>query len=215
MEFRIRKVLREQTCIHFASRENSLQWGGVHLWARDIWPAYRHFWRMLHFMRYKYGGWGFRLSSLASSFCVNFFQLSSPARFILISGVPAWKPNQTGRQRDCQKEDYSLIRTAWQADLREKLWNVRHNKSSRHMSLPLGASPRVARDYRQFGQSPLSQPFQGGSAAAMAQAGKNLLTFIVGNLKHFCFRTVCFPGLAVYAAFDVFIFRLFLERTDS
>ena len=40
------------------------------------------------------------------------------------------------------------------------------------MSLPLGASPRVVRDYRQFGQSPLSQPFQGGSAAAMAQAGK-------------------------------------------
>jgi len=38
------------------------------------------------------------------------------------------------------------------------------------MSLPLGASPRVTRDYRQFGQSPLTQPFQGGSAAAMAQA---------------------------------------------
>ena len=49
------------------------------------------------------------------------------------------------------------------------------------MSLPLGASPRVARDYRQFGQSPLSQPFQGGSAAAMAQAGKNLLEFIAEN----------------------------------
>lgn len=47
------------------------------------------------------------------------------------------------------------------------------------MSLPLGASPRVARDYRQFSQSPLSQPFQGGSAAAMAQAGKSLLKFIV------------------------------------
>ncbi|CAH3121197.1 unnamed protein product [Porites lobata] len=38
------------------------------------------------------------------------------------------------------------------------------------MSLPLGASPRVNRDYRQFGQSPLSQPFQSASAAAMAQA---------------------------------------------
>lgn len=38
------------------------------------------------------------------------------------------------------------------------------------MSLPLGATPRVARDYRQFDQSPLPQQFQGGSAAAMAQA---------------------------------------------
>ncbi|KAJ7391077.1 hypothetical protein OS493_020097 [Desmophyllum pertusum] len=38
------------------------------------------------------------------------------------------------------------------------------------MALPLGSSPRVARDFRQFGQSPLSQPFQGGSAAVMAQA---------------------------------------------
>lgn len=43
------------------------------------------------------------------------------------------------------------------------------------MSLPLGAAPRVARDYRQFGQSPLSQPFQGSSAAVMAQAGKRFL----------------------------------------
>lgn len=48
------------------------------------------------------------------------------------------------------------------------------------MSLPLGASPRVARDYRQFGQSPLSQPFQGSSAAAMAQAGKS---FYLNSLK--------------------------------
>ena len=43
------------------------------------------------------------------------------------------------------------------------------------MSVPLGAAPRVARDYRQFGQSPLSQPFPGGSAAVMAQAGKRIL----------------------------------------
>lgn len=50
-------------------------------------------------------------------------------------------------------------------------WTFRLNKNLQ-MSLPLGASPRVTRDYRQFEQSPLSQPFQGGSAAAMAQAGK-------------------------------------------
>jgi len=62
------------------------------------------------------------------------------------------------------------------------------------MSLPLGASPRVARDYRQFGQSPLSQPFQGGSAAAMAQAGKNLLKFIVGNFKTLLFSYGLFSG---------------------
>ena len=50
----------------------------------------------------------------------------------------------------------------------------RQNKSE-HMSMPIGASPRVAQNFRQFNQSPLSQPFQGGSAAALAQAGKRLL----------------------------------------
>ncbi|XP_058961162.1 SWI/SNF-related matrix-associated actin-dependent regulator of chromatin subfamily E member 1 [Pocillopora verrucosa] len=40
------------------------------------------------------------------------------------------------------------------------------------MSMPIGASPRVAQNFRQFNQSPLSQPFQGGSAAALAQAAR-------------------------------------------
>ena len=53
------------------------------------------------------------------------------------------------------------------------------------MSLPLGASPRVNRDYRQFGQSPLSQPFQSASAAAMAQAGERI--FFEINFGFECF----------------------------
>ena len=50
------------------------------------------------------------------------------------------------------------------------------------MSLPLGATPRVARDYRQFDQTPLPQQFQGGSAAAMAQAGKRSIAILLSNL---------------------------------
>ena len=50
------------------------------------------------------------------------------------------------------------------------------------MSLPLGATPRVARDYRQFDQSPLPQQFQGGSAAAMAQAGNRSIAILLSNL---------------------------------
>ena len=54
------------------------------------------------------------------------------------------------------------------------------------MSLPLGASPRVNRDYRQFGQSPLSQPFQSASAVAMAQAGERI--FFEINFGFECFE---------------------------
>ena len=57
------------------------------------------------------------------------------------------------------------------------------------MSLPLGASPRVNRDYRQFGQSPLSQPFQSASAAAMAQAGERI--FFETDFGFECFE-ICY-----------------------
>ena len=63
------------------------------------------------------------------------------------------------------------------------------------MSIPLGASPRVAPNFRQFTQSPLSQPFQGGSAAVMAQAGKRpLLELAVDSVCIFVLIWV--PGLA-------------------
>lgn len=78
------------------------------------------------------------------------------------------------------------------------------------MALPLGSSPRVARDFRQFGQSPLSQPFQGGSAAVMAQAGKYFYLNSLCEYKRLCLDRIWF-GLTQTFYFD---YELFMHRTQ-
>lgn len=86
------------------------------------------------------------------------------------------------------------------------------------MALPLGSSPRVARDFRQFGQSPLSQPFQGGSAAVMAQAGKYFYLNSLCIYKRLCLdrimsnQTILWFGLTQTFYFD---YELFMHRTHK
>lgn len=135
-------------------------------WARDYTansPTHAHY-------AYKDGGRGRCLMLLRFLYDFPYFLLLTNAclvTWVIKKGNRLKQENKQPVKRRLRSNDRCVT-------CAERQWNGRQNKSL-HMSLPLGAAPRVARDYRQFGQSPLSQPFQGGSAAVMAQAGKRFL----------------------------------------